>query len=97
MQKESKICDSYIDGFQQTVTQSGVGNHIFDFGIESGQALTIVRDESFKGLVRYLQPKKHVMSYQTLIQTLSQKHELMKSKLLNIFSDLDCVRITTDL
>ncbi len=89
----SVFCSS---GSPMQVSQHVINNQITKFIVNTGQAFSIVRHESFRDLVETLQPGKKVPCYQTLMRLTTEKYTEMRDEIKNHFANSKHVCTTAD-
>ncbi len=85
------------EGDPRSVTQATIDNKVLNFIINSSQAFTIVRDEAFQDLIKTLQPRKTVMTYQTFKTRMKEKFEAMLSRVQTELEEANHVCATADI
>ena len=64
--------------------------------IDDGQALTLVRSESFRNHILRLAPKRHIMCYETVRDKWNESLQRMKTNLQKALSQTKFVLVTAD-
>ncbi len=77
-------------------TQTQVNMAIQKFIVNTYQPFTLVRDTSFQDMIKTLDPSKSVPCYESLMKMIDTDFTNMKSTLIDIFSSVDYVSLTTD-
>ena len=78
------------------VSQKELDTLILRHIIDDGQALTLVRSESFRNLILRLAPKRHIMCYETVWEKLNESFQRMKTNLQKAFSQTKFVPVTAN-
>ena len=82
--------------FKSNCTQGQLNDMIVNHVIDSIGNFTLGEEESFKNIVKLLDPNKSSPCYRTIIKLIDGRHDLMYENLLNELSKAVYVSICTD-